>query len=630
MNKITFARKRRLFNSLVWIIPMLMVFTACGGGSSSTPAANNNNNPPPAGSNNAPTNVDAGAAQTVWEGATVNLSGSGDDPEDGANVTFSWAQTGGTPAVTILNGDTATPSFMAPEVAADTDLTFQLTVTDTEGASTTDNVVITVTNVPPLTVTTNVSPANTVDLTAMGDLDWIHMGRTGTAAVRKDIATALIGPPTKIDNASGSPGGPYSFPDAWVGYTWSDGAGGDVQADPTTSGVFYSMAQPVDHVGQGYSIQVEAGVQPRTVTLYLGGLQAEGTLTATLSDDPGNPQSVVLTSESSSGFTRAVSFTFKAQTVGATLDIQYVLTDDFGTDSNLTFQAAALSSVAQPVIAPAGGVITNSALVSLTTATAGAEIRYTLNGSDPTTGSTLYTGPFTVDDTTGNLVRARAFLNSQASTAAAADFTVNVSADTILTATVGLPVTVSDGSLSPETQVILSDEGTVDWMHRGQDSAGDIDRKAGVTAQIADLTKISNGSGDPGGPYQMDDAPIFYFWTGGTGPDEVDGTTNGVFFSMAQPVDHIGQGFTTTVEATTTLRTLKLYLGGFQAVGQVTATLGTQTASVSFGNEFGSFTRVVTLTFQAPAADQVTINYTLNDDYTTDSNLTFQAATLAE
>ena len=72
-----------------------------------------------------------------------------------------------------------------------------------------------------------------------------------------------------------------------------------------------------------------------------------------------------------------------------------------------------------PVIAPNGGVFTNSVTVTISNTAPGASVYYTTNGTPPATNSTLYTGPFVIDSTT--LVRAVAaengFVNSAVASA---------------------------------------------------------------------------------------------------------------------------------------------------------------------------------------------------------------------
>lgn len=128
----------------------------CGGssnGSFSPPPP-----PPPPPANVAPT-ANAGADQAIDEGLVVNLTGTGAD-SDGTIASYSWAQTSGT-VVVITDGNMANASFTAPMVAADEDLVFSLTVTDDDGATGSDSVTISVTNVN-MAPSANAGPDQTV------------------------------------------------------------------------------------------------------------------------------------------------------------------------------------------------------------------------------------------------------------------------------------------------------------------------------------------------------------------------------------------------------------------------------------------------------------------------------------
>ncbi|MEW6991455.1 M6 family metalloprotease domain-containing protein [Colwelliaceae bacterium 6441] len=77
--------------------------------------------------NRVPT-ISLGNNQSVTEGTTVNLSATISD-DDSDELEFSWQQIAGA-EVSLSNTDTLAPSFTAPNVTANTTLTFELTVSD--------------------------------------------------------------------------------------------------------------------------------------------------------------------------------------------------------------------------------------------------------------------------------------------------------------------------------------------------------------------------------------------------------------------------------------------------------------------------------------------------------------------
>ena len=87
-------------------------------------------------------NVQAGPDQAVDLGGSVTLRGIASDPA-GSVQTYRWEQMSGT-SVSIANASQASASFTAPQVSGSEELTFRLTVADTDGASASDEVAVTV------------------------------------------------------------------------------------------------------------------------------------------------------------------------------------------------------------------------------------------------------------------------------------------------------------------------------------------------------------------------------------------------------------------------------------------------------------------------------------------------------
>ncbi len=89
--------------------------------------------------------ADSGSDATVNEGETVNLNGSVSASADGSILSYQWIQEQG-PQVVLINSGQAIASFIAPNVALATSLSFRLIVTDGNNLSSSDNCTVTVNN----------------------------------------------------------------------------------------------------------------------------------------------------------------------------------------------------------------------------------------------------------------------------------------------------------------------------------------------------------------------------------------------------------------------------------------------------------------------------------------------------
>ncbi len=125
--------------------------------------------------------------------------------------------------------------------------------------------------------------------------------------------------------------------------------------------------------------------------------------------------------------------------------------------------------VADPIFSPSGA-IPNECPVTITTATAGAEIRYTLEGEDPTTNSPLYTSPITLSgDITAKAKAFKIGFNSSSTTTANFTWAVastpvigsaNASGNTaLLLVTNGTPIVIT--SATPNVAIYYTVDGSL-------------------------------------------------------------------------------------------------------------------------------------------------------------------------
>src|SRR6266496_3656277 len=219
---------------------------------------------------NQPPNAKAGADQTVDEMTTVHLDGLQSSDPDGNQLTFSWEQVDGGPAVVNLTGaDTATPTFTAPRVTCAGDLVvMRLTVDDGQGGITTDDVNINVAN-------TNLPTADAGANQQVHEGDAVSLHGTGSDADSEEVGlltfqwnqtsgspVVLLSPSSGKDVSFTAPsiggGDPDAFLDLGFSLTVTDSCHGSTTTDPVTVHVANIPHAPVADI-QGPTTANEGG-----------------------------------------------------------------------------------------------------------------------------------------------------------------------------------------------------------------------------------------------------------------------------------------------------------------------------------------------------------------------------------
>lgn len=198
---------------------LALLALSCGTGTITPPG--NAGAPPPGSTNHVPvvTVAPSATSSNLSEGQTTQFSVTADDP-DGDSLGYAWTQISPTsPQGSFSTRTVRNPTWTAPAVTADTVFTFQVTVTDGEGGSTSPTFQLTVNHVtvnrPPSVSSITMSPAMpvagdvvTLSITATDpDGDPLTIGWTQTAPAQQGTfgspakaSTTWISPPLGVDS----------------------------------------------------------------------------------------------------------------------------------------------------------------------------------------------------------------------------------------------------------------------------------------------------------------------------------------------------------------------------------------------------------------------------------------------
>ena len=475
-----------------------------------------------------------------------------------------------------------------------------------------------------------IAAGSNVNLSANGNLDWVHWGLHTEASIHRKICGSLqIGnfiATTDTNNPNGFVQ-VYQFADNANGYSWQDGQP-TIAVTNTPTGVW---AYGIPNLGTGFEFSVPADATLRTLQVFVGVFSGRGTFQASLSDS-----SAAMYSDSSlanlfgNGPGGVYTLNYSADSPGQSLKIRWTLSQAAGpsaASANVTLQAAALT-------APGGNNPPFAVLASPARIAAFFEPAH----------STLAA---TAEDFDGSVTNVAFYANSNflgqvavppfsitwsdvprghyAVTAYAYDNTGAVSCQ--------LPVEVfvhgAGGSQSnwvsaAPTTANLTTEGAADWTHWGLITNSSFDYKGSVSRKISNYTLLGDVL-----PKRYTDNLTSFSWSDGVPTPASGGTPTGLY------VTGLGNGFQLTAPADTQARTLRVYVGGYGVDGEFQAYLSDLSAKPfadnSVSNYYGNTYVVYTVNYAAASSgQQLNVVYRSRNLFDqTYGNVTLASATLS-
>lgn len=157
---------------------------------------------------------------------------------------------------------------------------------------------------------------------------------------------------------------------------------------------------------------------------------------------------------------------------------------------------------------------------------------------------------------------------------------------------------LSVASANITTPVNLTTIGTADWTKWGvSTNVAALNRKSNGGTQISNYTKIGTGS-----ITRYTDSTVAYSWSDGTPTTTRSNNLTGIYSST------VGTGFSITVPADRTTRTLNLYVGGWNSTCELTAVLSdgsaANVAKTQVHPNLADVNTVHSITYNAAAASQ--------------------------